>query len=130
MLLRTEDPVASMAMDTTKKLYFVNNESPEITVVELGGAITRIALTSASVGTAAHTRMIPKTIRYIREKDQFLLVTRGLAADKPEFYLVKRHRAGGRHLVRSRRDSRPPGRECPEAVLVALRGKRCSPRTL
>ena len=94
VLLRTEDPVASMAIDTQQKLYFVNNESPEIMVVELGGAITRIGLTTASVGTAAHTRMIPKTIRYIREKDQFLLVTRGLAADKPELYLVKRASGG------------------------------------
>lgn len=94
VIVRTEDPVASMAMDNQKKLYFVNDESPELLVVELGGAITRIGLTTASVGTEAHTRMIPRTIRYIREKDQFLLVTRGLASDKPEFYLVKRASAG------------------------------------
>ena len=90
VVIGPDDPVASMAIDTQNRLYFVNDESPEIMVVEIGGAITRIGLTTATVGSEGHTRMIPKTIRYIREKDQFLVVTRGLAADKPELYLVKR----------------------------------------
>jgi len=79
-----------MAIDARDHVYFVNGESPEILVAEVGGAITRVGLTTAAVGTEAHTRLIPQTIRYIAEKDQFLLVTRGLAKDKPELYLVKR----------------------------------------
>lgn len=79
-----------MAMDADKRLYFVNNESPELFVVEVGGAITNIGLTTAAVGTDAHTRLIPRTIRFIPGKNQLLLVTRGLSADKPELYLVKR----------------------------------------
>lgn len=90
LVFRPTSPVSSMAMDADKRLYFVNNESPELFVVEVGGAITNIGLTTAAVGTDAHTRLIPRTIRFIPGKNQLLLVTRGLSADKPELYLVKR----------------------------------------
>lgn len=90
IVLRPDVPVSSMAMDASGQLFFVNNESPELFIAEVGGAITRVGLTTAGAGTDSNTRLIPRTIRFIREKNQFLLVTRGLAADKPEFYLVKK----------------------------------------
>ena len=88
--------VSSMATDHATGLssaYIVDASRAELIQIhggiEGGQEVKRYPLTSAAAGTPEHDRMLPRAIRFEKNTNTLVLVTRGIATNGiPEFYTI------------------------------------------
>ncbi len=81
--------IGDLAIGTDERVYVIDPSVAQITRVERGGGVSYIPLTSAAPGTADHSRMLPRAIRYDDSLDMLVLFTRGNnSGGIPDVFLV------------------------------------------
>lgn len=76
-----------IAVDLGGNVWMIRLDEPVVVRITRDGGITEIPLTEAASDTAQFEAMTPRSIHYVHDSDDLVIVTRG-ARGAPEFWLV------------------------------------------